>query len=85
MIRFTFTVNDESGLQAEQAGALVREAAKCSSQVTIRKGDKKGNAKRIFNVMSLSIKTQEDVEIIVEGKTEQEDSKKLEAFIRENI
>ena len=78
-------VNDEMGLHARPAGALVKEAAKCSCKVTIRKGDKTGDAKRIFNVMGLSIKSQEEVEITVEGEKEAEEAAALQAFIKENI
>ncbi len=73
------------GLHARPAGALVKEATKCSSKVTIKKGEKTGDVKRIFNVMSLSIKANEEVEIIVEGEKEQEEAAALEAFIKENI
>lgn len=85
MVKFTFVVNDEMGLHARPAGALVKEAVKCSSSVGIRKGERKGDAKRIFNVMGLSIKAHEEVEIVVEGEKEQEEAAALEAFIRENI
>lgn len=85
MVKFTFVVNDEMGLHARPAGALVKEAAKCSSSVTIKKGEKTGDAKRIFNVMGLSIKAQEEVEIIVEGEKEAEEAAALEAFVKENI
>lgn len=85
MVKFTFVVHDEMGLHARPAGALVKEAAKCSSNVTLRKGDKSGDAKRIFNVMGLSIKADEEVEVLVEGENEQEDAAALEAFVKENI
>lgn len=85
MVKFTFVVKDELGLHARPAGALVKEAAKCSSKVTIRKGEKTGDAKRIFNVMGLSIKTNEEVEITVEGEKEQQEAAALEAFVKENI
>lgn len=85
MVKFSFVVNDEMGLHARPAGLLVKEAAKCTSKVTIRKGDKTGDAKRIFNVMGLSIKAKEEVEMIVEGEKEQEEAAVLEAYIRENV
>ncbi len=85
MVKFTFTVHDEMGLHARPAGELVKEAVKCSSEVTIRKGEKTGNAKRLFNVMSLSVKGNEEVEITVEGEKEQEEAAALEAFVKENI
>lgn len=85
MVKFTFTVKDELGLHARPAGMLVKEASKCTSKVTIRKGEKTGDAKRIFNVMGLSVKYNEEVEIIVEGEKEQEEAATLETFVKENI
>ena len=85
MVKFMFTVNDPMGLHARPAGLLVKEAAKCSSEVTICKGEKTGDAKRIFNVMGLSIKANEEIEIRVEGEKEAEEAAALEAFIKENI
>ena len=85
MVTFMFTVNDEMGLHARPAGQLVKEAAKCTCKVTIRKGEKIGDAKRIFNVMALSIKANEDVEMIVEGEKEVEEAVVLERYIKENI
>lgn len=85
MVKFTFTVKDEMGLHARPAGLLVKEAAKCTSKVTVKKGDKSGDAKRIFNLMGLSIKNGEEVEVMVEGEKEQEEAAALEAFIAENI
>lgn len=85
MVKFTFTVKDEMGLHARPAGLLVKEAAKCSSKVTIKKGEKSGDAKRIFNIMGLSIKGGEEVEVMVEGEKEEEEAAALEAFVAENI
>ncbi len=85
MVKITFKVNDEMGLHARPAGMLVKEAAKCTSKVTIQKGEKTGDAKRIFNVMSLSIKANEEVILLVEGEKEEEEAAVLEAFVKENI
>ncbi|MDE7311530.1 MAG: HPr family phosphocarrier protein [Eubacterium sp.] len=85
MVSFKFVVNDKMGLHARPAGLLVKEAAKCSGKVTIRKGEKTGDAKRIFNVMGLSIKANEEVEIMVEGDQEKEEAEALENYIKENI
>ena len=85
MVSFKFVVNDKMGLHARPAGLLVKEAAKCTGKVTIRKGEKTGDAKRIFNVMGLSIKADEEVEITVEGDKEKEEAKALQDFIKENI
>lgn len=85
MVQFTFFVKDEQGLHARPAGLLVKEAAKCTSQVTIRKGEKSGDAKRIFNVMALAVKHNDEIEMIVEGENEQAEAAALEKFIKNNI
>lgn len=85
MVKFTFVVKDAMGLHARPAGMLVKEAAKCTSKVTLKRGEKTGDAKRIFNVMGLSVKGGEEVEILVEGEKEQEDAVALEAFVAANI
>lgn len=85
MVKFSFVVKDEMGLHARPAGQLVKEAGKCTGKVTIKKGEKSGDAKRIFNVMGLSVKHGDEVEIMVEGEKEQEEAAALEAFVSENI
>ena len=64
---------------------MVEEAIKCSSKVTIRKGEKSGDAKLIFHVLTLSIKAGQEVEITVEGEKEREEAVALENFIKEHI
>ena len=85
MVSFSFTVKDPMGLHARPAGQLVKEAVKCTSKLTIRKGEKTGDAKRLFNVMTLSVKGGDEVEIIVEDEKEQEEAAVLKAFCEENI
>lgn len=85
MVKFGFTVKDPEGLRRESAGRLVEEAIKCTSKVSIRKGEKSGDAKLIFHVLTLSIKTGQEVEITVEGGKEQEEAEVLKAFIKEHI
>lgn len=85
MTEFKLTVKNPAGLDARLAGALVKEAAKCSGRVVIRKGEKTGDAMSIFNIMALSIKCNDEVEIAVEGGDETAEASMLEAFARENI
>lgn len=84
MINFTFIVKDPMGLHARPAGLLAKEAMKYTSKITLTKGDKSGDAKRIFNIMGLGIKSGDTVEVTVEGEKEAEDKAALEAFVREN-
>lgn len=85
MVTFRFTIRDPGGLSTGSAGKLVREAIRCTGKVTIRKGEKSGDAKLIFHVLTLSIKAGQEVEIAVEGEKEQEEAAVLEKYIRENM
>ena len=51
----------------------------------IRKGEKSGDAKLIFHVLSLSAKAGENLEILVEGEKEQEEAIRLKEFIELNM
>ena len=85
MAGFKLTVKNPSGLDARLAGALVKEAAKCSGRVTIRKEEKAGDAMSIFNIMALGAKCNDEVEISVEGGDDAAEAAMLEAFVKENI
>lgn len=85
MVTFTFTVNNENGLHARPAGLLVKEAMQCKSSIIFKKDGKQGDAKKIFNVMGLSVKHGDVVTAEVTGDTEAEDSERLQKFIAENL
>ncbi len=85
MTGFKLTMKNPSGLDARLAGALVKEAAKCSGRVTIRKKEKEGDAMSIFNIMALGVKCHDEVEIAVEGGDEGAEAAMLEAFAKENM
>ena len=85
MTSFTFTAKDLVGVHARIAGNLVREALKCSGDVTIRRGEQQGNAKLIFHVMTLNIQAGDYVEIIVSGDREEEEAAMLRAFCEKHL
>ena len=83
MTSFPFTLKES--LSPQTAGQLVKEALKCSSSVTLRKGEKTGDAKLIFHVLTLSAKAGDEVELMAEGTEEEADAARLKAFILENL
>ena len=85
MVSFEFTVQDPNGLHARPAGLLIKEAMKCKSKVTLKKGNKSADAKRLFNVMAMGIKGGETITAELEGETEAKDAETLKAFIADNI
>ena len=51
MKQFSYVITDKEGIHARPAGLFVKQAGKYSSKITIAKGEKSGDAKRIFAVI----------------------------------
>ena len=85
MERIQITSRLENGLDIKAAGEFVKEAIKCSGKVTIRNGSRHGDAKLIFNVMSLNIRKGDTLEFLVEGENEKEEASFLEKYVREHL
>ena len=85
MKEFKYVITDPEGIHARPAGILVKQAAGYQSSVKIAKGEKSADAKRIFGVMGLGVKTGEEVTITVEGTDEDTAAAELETFFKENL
>ncbi len=85
MKEFKYVITDPEGIHARPAGILVKQAAGYQSSVKIAKGEKSADAKRIFGVMGLGVKTGEEVTITVEGADEDTAAVELETFFKENL
>ena len=85
MKEFKYVITDPEGIHARPAGILVKQAAGYQSAVTIAKGEKSADAKRIFGVMGLGVKTGEEITITVEGADEDTAAAELETFFNENL
>ncbi len=85
MKKFTHTITDPNGLHARPAGLLVKEAAKYNSLITIECNGKTGDAKRIFAVMGLGVKSGDTITVTVEGTDEETALVQLEDFFKANL
>ena len=85
MKEFSYTIKDALGIHARPAGLLVKEAAKFPCEVTLKCGEKKGNAKKIMNVMAMGVKKDYEVTVVCEGDEEDAAAAALEAFFKENL
>nr|QGT51040.1 tagatose-6-phosphate kinase [uncultured Firmicutes bacterium] len=85
MKEFQYTIQDSAGIHARPAGQLVQLAGGVESSVTITKGDKSADAKRIFSVMGLAAKQGEVITVRVEGADEANAAADIEAFLKENL
>lgn len=85
MKEFTYTIKDELGIHARPAGLLVKEAAKFSSDIKMRKEEKEIDAKRIIGVMSLGTKQGDTVTLVINGDDEEQAYAALKDFMENNL
>lgn len=80
-----YVVTDNEGLHARPAGLLVKEANKFNSNISIQKGEKSADAKRIFSIMSMAVKKGEEITLTFEGEDEETAANTLEQFLQKNL
>ncbi|MDD7381800.1 MAG: HPr family phosphocarrier protein [Bacillales bacterium] len=85
MKTFTYTIKDKEGIHARPAGIIVAEAKKYSSSISITNKGKKADLKRIFGVMGLCVKSNEEVLIEINGSDEELAYTKLKELFEENL
>lgn len=84
MKEFTYTITDPVGIHARPAGMLAKKAGEFQSTVTIVKGDKKADTRRLMALMSLGIKCGDKIVIQIEGADEEAAAETIHTFLIEN-
>lgn len=84
MKEFTYTITDPVGIHARPAGMLAKKAAGIKSTVTVIKGEKKADTRRLMALMGLGIKCGETITVQAEGEDEQAAADGIKAFLIEN-
>ncbi len=85
MKEITYKITDEVGIHARPAGLLVKKASEFESEISVVKGDKTVDAKKIFGVMSLGAKCGEEIKLIINGNDEEKAAAELTKFLAENL
>ena len=85
MQTFEYTITDPYGMHARPAGMLVREASRFSSDITIEKDGQTADAKRIFSVMGLGVKSMQTIKVSVSGSDENEAADAVKDFLENNM
>ena len=85
MTEFTYEIKDQFGIHARPAGLLIKTAEKFSSHITLTKDGKEADAKKLFAVMGLGVKTDDKVTIKIDGDDENEAKDALLKFFQENL
>lgn len=85
MVSFTYVIKDKLGIHARPGLLLVQEAGKLTSNITINKGAKSGDAKRMFCVMNLAVKQGDQITVQVKGENEAADAEVMKNFLEHNL
>ncbi len=85
MMEFTYKIKDSVGIHARPAGLLVKCAAEFQSEITLIKGEKTADAKKIFSVMTLGAKQDDEVTVKINGSDENAAFERLKSFFKENL
>lgn len=85
MKNFDYVIKDELGIHARPAGLIVKEAGKFSSSISIKKGDKTIDAKRLFALMSLGVKNADTISLVFDGDDEDAACEALKQLLEANL
>jgi phosphocarrier protein len=85
MKNFQYVIKDELGIHARPAGLIVKEATKFSSSITIQKGEKAVDAKKLFSLMSLGAKKTDTITLTIDGEDEAAAYEALKQLLEANL
>lgn len=86
MKKFSYTVQDATGIHARPAGLLVKAAKALDSTITLETAvGKSAVATKLMAVMGLGIKQGDTVTVTVEGGNEEVSVAAMEKFFTENL
>ncbi len=84
MKSITVKIIDPVGLHARPAAVVVKEANNFGSDIVIKANGKEGNLKSIMNIMSMAVKTGEEVIIEANGDDAEAAITAIEKVMKDN-
>ena len=86
MRAFQYVIQDKNGIHARPAGMLVKKVAAIEGcTVTIQKGERSADARKLFAVMNLGIVCGDEITIKVNGGDEIAVEKEMKEFFEQNL
>ncbi len=85
MKEFQYTIRDRMGLHAQPAGFLVKTTMSFPCKITIIRGAKQADAKKILAVVGLGVKCGQEIIVTADGEQEEEAIKTLKEFFEKNL
>lgn len=85
MVSQKVIVGNPTGLHLRPAGVLCKEALKYQSRITFRYKENTSNAKSVLSVLAAGVKCGNEIEIVCEGKDEEDALKALILVIESGL
>ena len=85
MKTFEYTITDPLGIHARPAGMIAAEAKKYNSVITVAKGDKAADARRLFALMGLSAKMGDTLTVACTGEDEKAAAEGLHDLLKQTL
>lgn len=85
MQELAYVLTDPVGLHARPAGDFVKAVQKLPCKVTVEKGGRKADAKRLLAVMGLGAKGGDIITMQFEGEGEEEACKTMQEYLAEHL
>lgn len=85
MRTFNYTITDPDGIQAAAAGAIVKEARRYASTISVSHGGKTVNALKMLALVNLGVREGDTIGVSIEGKDEEIAAPAIEAFFEDNF
>ncbi len=85
MTSFSYIIKDELGFHARPAGFFAKQAKAFQSSVSIIKGEKRCDGKKLMMIMGMGIKGGDTIRVECSGEDEKECAEELERFLKANL
>lgn len=85
MKEFKYVITDPEGIHARPAGELVKAAKEFECNITLSKDGKTGDCKKIFGIMGLGVKKDNEVVLTFDGADEDAAYETINRFMHENM
>lgn len=85
MKEFTYVITDPEGIHARPAGELVKAAKAFTCDIKLTKDGKSGDCKKIFGIMGLGVKKDNEVVLTFDGEDEEAAYEAVSKFMQENL
>ena len=85
MISFSINIEDEIGFHARTASLFAKKASTFNSDIFVEFNGKKVSAKSTLSLMTLGVKSRDQIVLIAEGSDEKEAHEALVSYIKNNF